>query len=65
MTRQDDDVCLQHSGVCENMKFSRENIGDLWKAIGQIRAMFAVTMLSTIGTLLSVLWIIVSKKIGL
>jgi len=58
-------VCLSHSGVCENIKNVKGDIVDVWSAIGQIRVMFAVTMLSAVGTLIMMLWAILANKVGL
>ena len=38
---------------------------DIWKAVEQIRAMFAVIMVSTVGSLGMILWGVLSKKVGL
>jgi len=58
-------VCYEHSGVCANMKNVKGDIVELWRAVGQIRMMFAVTMISTVGTLIGIVWTILSKKVGL
>jgi len=58
-------MCMEHSGVCANMKNVKGDIMELWQAVGQIRMMFAVTMISTVGTLIGIVWTIVSKKVGL
>lgn len=58
-------VCHYHTGHHEAIRNAKENIVDLWKAVGQIRMMFVATMLSTIGTLGMIIWAIVSNKIGL
>ena len=60
-----DGTCLAHSGVKSDVKSNKENIMDLWKAVGQMRAMFAVIMASTVGSLGMILWGVLSKKVGL
>ena len=58
-------VCLAHSGIKSEVSNLKVNQTSIWRAIGQMRAMFVVTMLSTCGTLVMLLWQVLSKKVGL
>ena len=60
-----DGTCLAHSGIKKAVDELEKNQIDIWKALGHMRAMFAVIMASTVGSLGMILWGVLSKKVGL
>ena len=58
-------VCLEHSGIKADIRNTKTNIEELWKAMAQIRMMFAGTMLATVGSLLLLIWNILRDRVGL